>query len=215
MNDRHLEHSPERLYRFFQLLPRLVWGPLAELQVIGAHHVPPSGPFLLICNHQSNLDPILIQAVCPRPVHAMAKSTQFAVPGIGALMARLHAFPVRRYRVDPQAVRIALRRLAAEQGVAIYIEGERSWDGHLASPRLGTVRLILKAGVPVIPTTIAGSYEAWPRWHSRIHLQPVSITFGEPMHFPKLDRKVDREATLPDAAAQIMNRLGAQLPTCA
>ena len=144
----------DAVYRFAQLIPRLVWGPLAGLRVEGVENVPPSGPFLLICNHQSNLDPILIQAVCPRAVHAMAKSNQFAAPVVGRIMKRLLSFPVRRYQADPQAVRYALRQLDRGEGVAIYIEGERTWDGTLQPPRLGTVRLALKAGVRgYIPTS--------------------------------------------------------------
>jgi 1-acyl-sn-glycerol-3-phosphate acyltransferase len=202
----------DAVYRFAQLIPRLVWGPLAGLRVEGVENVPPTGPFLLICNHQSNLDPILIQAVCPRAVHAMAKSTQFAAPVVGRIMKRLLSFPVRRYQADPQAVRHALRKLGRGEGVAIYIEGERTWDGALQPPRLGTVRLILKAGVPVVPCTIAGSYDAWPRWDRHIRLLPVTIRFGAPLHFPKLDHRCERERAVPDTAGRIMEALAGQLP---
>src|SRR5690606_38543582 len=69
-----------------------------------------------------------------------------------------------RFEPDPQAVRLVLRRLREGHGVGLYIEGERSWGGRPQAPRRGTVRLILRAGVPVVPAAIAGSYEAWPRW---------------------------------------------------
>jgi 1-acyl-sn-glycerol-3-phosphate acyltransferase len=198
-------------YRSAQHLARGIWKLFSRLDVAGLENVPRTGPFLLICNHQSNLDPILIQAVCPRAVHAMAKSSQFAVPGISAVMRRLLSFPVRRYQTDPQAVRLVLRRLREGQGVAIYIEGERSWDGRLQPARLGTIRLILKAGVPVIPCTVAGSYEAWPRWHTGIRPHPVRITFGAPLTFPKLDRKADREPLVPATANTVMTTLARQL----
>lgn len=201
----------DAVYRFAQLIPRLVWGPLAGLRVEGLENVPPTGPFLLICNHQSNLDPILIQAVCPRALHSMAKSTQFAAPVVGRIMKRLLAFPVRRYQADPHAVRYALRQLGRGEAVAIYIEGERTWDGQLQPPRLGTVRLALKAGVPIVPCTIAGSYDAWPRWDRRIRLRPVTIRFGPALHFPKLDDRTERERALPDAAVRIMAALAGQL----
>lgn len=202
---------PEPFYRVAQWLPRTFWRSFSRLDVAGLDNVPPTGPFLLISNHQSNLDPILIQAVCPRRVHTMAKSTQFTVPVIAGLMKRLHSFPVRRYQTDPQAVRIVLRRLAQGEGVAIYVEGERTWDGKLQPPRLGTIRLALKAGVPIVPTTITGSYDAWPRWDSRIQLRPIAITFGPAIHLPHLHRKADREAALPAAATTIMDALRRQL----
>lgn len=203
--------KPETFYRVAQWLPRTFWRSFSRLDVAGVENVPPTGPFLVISNHQSNLDPILIQAVCPRRVHAMAKSSQFAVPVIARLMKRLHSFPVRRYQTDPQAVRIVLRRLTEGEGVAIYIEGERTWDGKLQPPRLGTIRLALKAGVPIVPTTITGSYDAWPRWDSRVQFRPIAVTFGPTIHLPHLHQKADREAALPSAAATIMDALRRQL----
>jgi 1-acyl-sn-glycerol-3-phosphate acyltransferase len=195
------------IYRTCQWVARTGWSALAGLEVRGLANIPSKGSFLLICNHESNLDPILIQAVIPRAIHAMAKSSQFLVPVVGFLMKRILAFPVRRFQVDPQAVRLALRRLRSGDGVAVYIEGERSWDGRLQSARPGTVRLALKAGVPVIPCGISGSYEAWPRWASRPQLLPIRITFGQPIHFPQLDSRPAREAALADATALIMGVL--------
>jgi 1-acyl-sn-glycerol-3-phosphate acyltransferase len=194
-------------YRFAQWLMSTLWRGYGSLHVRGREHVPATGPFLLICNHQSNLDPMLIQSVAPRPVHAMAKSTQFAVPVVGQIMRHLWSFPVRRHQVDPLAVRLALRYLHEGYGVCIYVEGERSWDGQLQKPRRGTLRLALKAGVPVIPCVITGSYEAWPRWDRRIRRHHVRITFGPPIPLPHLDRRIDRDAFLDEAADRIMGTL--------
>lgn len=200
------------LYGSCQRIVRSLWPLIGPLHVTGLEHVPASGPFLLVANHQSVLDPILIQTVCPRPVHTMAKSTQFAHPIFAWLMPRLHSFPVRRYQVDPQAVRTALRLLAAGEPVGVYVEGERSWDGRLQPPRLGTLRLILKAGVPVVPCTIAGSYDVWPRWDRGIRRGDVHITFGEPLLFPQLDDREARNRALGETAARLMAALAAPLP---
>lgn len=198
-------------YRFCQRMVRGLWPLIGRLEVQGRELIPQEGPFLLIANHQSILDPIIIQTVCPRPIHTMAKSTQFGAPFLAQLMYRLNSFPVRRYRIDPQAVRYALRILGRGEPVGIYIEGERSWDGKLQQPRLGTLRLILKAGVPVIPCTIQGSYDVWPRWHRGLRRAPIRITFGEPLHFPKLDQRAAREAALPEAARLLMERIAAPI----
>lgn len=194
-------------YRFCQRLVRTLWPLVGPIEVRGRELIPENGPFLLIANHQSVLDPILIQTICPRPIHTMAKSTQFASPVFAQLMYRLNSFPVRRYRIDPQAVRHTLRILRSGEPVGIYVEGERTWDGRLQAPRLGTIRLILKAGVPVIPCTIQGSYDVWPRWHRALRRAPVRITFGEPLRLPRLDQRAAREAALTDTARLIMERL--------
>jgi 1-acyl-sn-glycerol-3-phosphate acyltransferase len=194
------------LYRLAQRLVRALWPLAGKLHVDGLHHIPDRGPFLLIANHQSYLDPILIQAVLRRPLFTMTKSTQFSDPLTGRFLKLLKAFPVRRFEIDPQAVRLVLRYLQQGHGVGIYIEGERSWDGRLQPPRLGTVRVILKAGVPVVPCGISGAYDVWPRW-GRLRRGTIRIRFGSPLRFSPMHRRAEREAYLPHASQQLMSAL--------
>ena len=194
-------------YRVAQRLVKILWPLVGSLDVRGKEHIPDSGPFLLIANHQSYLDPILIQAVVDRPLYTMAKSTEFSSPLVGAALKRLKSFPVRRFEIDPQAVRIVLRHLEAGRGVGIYLEGERTWDGRLKQPRLGTLRVILKAGVPVVPCGISGAYDVWPRWHRKIRRGTVRIRFGAPLRFPQLDDREARNAALPDTRHRLMTAI--------
>jgi 1-acyl-sn-glycerol-3-phosphate acyltransferase len=137
----------------------------------------------------------------------MAKSTQFASPIFAAVMKRCYAFPVRRFQVDPQAVRTALRRLQAGYPVHIYVEGERTWDGLLRPPRPGTVRLALKAGVPILPCAVDGAYDVWPRWDRRVRRGRVRVAFGRPFSLPRVDGRAAREAAVPDASARIIGAI--------
>jgi 1-acyl-sn-glycerol-3-phosphate acyltransferase len=194
-------------YHFYRWLARSLWSLMGGVDVRGLENIPKSGAFIMIANHQSFLDPILVQAVCPRILHSMAKSTQFASPIFRRLLAQLYSFPVRRFEVDPQAVRQVLRRLKQGNAVIVYIEGERSWDGRLQSPRLGTVRVALKAGVPIVPVRVDGAYEAWPRWHRKIRRNRIRIEFREPFRLPHLESREEREPHVLDAADQIMNAI--------
>jgi 1-acyl-sn-glycerol-3-phosphate acyltransferase len=188
-------------------MPRAVWPLFGSLRGEGIENVPAQGPFLLLSNHQSVLDPFFIQTLIPRPCHALAKSTQFGGGLFAAVMKRCYAFPVRRFQVDPQAVRIVLRRLAQGHPVHIYVEGERTWDGTLQPPRPGTVRLALKAGVPIVPCAISGAYEVWPRWARAPRRGDVRVAVGQPFLLPRLDDRREREAALPDAAARIIGAI--------
>lgn len=195
-------------YAFFRAVARLVAWRLVRLEVCGRGHVPRGGPFLLVVNHLSFLDPILVAVACPRRMHALAKSTQFASGRVYAwLLPRVNAIPARRYKVDPQVVRTVLRLLEAGEGVCIYPEGERSWDGAPQPLRRGTVRLLLKAGVPVVPCGISGSYEAKPRWSATRHRARVALRFGEPIVFGVHDTRAEREAAFDAAAARIVSSL--------
>lgn len=175
----------------------------ASVRVHGIEHIPPVGAFFLIANHQSLLDPILVQCSCPRPLHTFTKSSQFKSGVFRWILPRVNAIPVRRYQVDPQAVRVALRRLRDGEGVCIYPEGERSWDGAIQPLRRGTVRLLLAKDLPVVPAWISGSYDVWPRWSRRPRRGKVVLRFGKPLHFGRHDGRKARDRGLEEAERRI------------
>lgn len=186
---------------------------LLKVRSEGKVNVPRKGPFLLFMNHESNLDPLLVHAFCPRQLFTLTKSSAFRGRLMRWLGPRCGSFPTRRYQVDPQAVRVALRYLDDGKGVGVFPEGERSWDAALQPFRPGTVRLMLKAGVPVIPCAVTGTYEVWPRWGSMDWLKfgpgrpHVRIRYGEPIHFGRHDDRAGREAALADATRRIEEAL--------
>jgi 1-acyl-sn-glycerol-3-phosphate acyltransferase len=194
-------------YHFLRWLARTAWWFFGGVEVRGLQNVPKGGACLVMCNHESLLDPIMVHAVCPRILHAMADSSQFGSRAFHRLLPKLYAFPVRGFETDPQAVRQALRRLRAGNAVVIYAEGERSWDGRLQTPRLGAIRLALKAGVPIVPCRVDGTYDAWPRWDRRIRRNRVRVEFREPFRLPKLDARAAREAHLAAATDRVMESL--------
>lgn len=202
---------PDLLYWLVHGGPRWIWRAIGRAEALGLENIPSHGPFLMIANHQSAMDPMLIQSLCPRPMHAMAKSTQFTVPVIGRIMTHCYGYPVRRFQVDPQSVRVTLRRLGQGHPVVIYIEGERTWDGRLQKPRPGTVRLALKAGVPILPAAIAGAYDVWPRWDRIPRPGVICVRYGRSFSLPRLDRRSDREAVLDETSDRIMAAIRAEL----
>ena len=189
-------------YTLFRLTGKWSARALTRMEVSGTSNIPRHGPFFLVANHLSTLDPLMVQGHCPRRVHFFTKSTQFtASRAFHWFLTNVSAIPARRYRVDTQAVRTALRVLEQGDGVGIYLEGERSWDGTLQPFRRGAVRLLLKPGVPVIPCGVAGSYEAWPRWTRRPRRVRVSLRYGAPIHFRVHDTRPERDRAL-DAATE-------------
>jgi len=198
-------------YLFFKSLCAVFGHAVARIEVEGQEWIPREGPFLLMPNHQSVLDPIFVQISVPRnDLFTLTKSTQFGSPFFRWVLPRVQAVPVRRFRVDPQAVRVVLRRLDAGAGVCIYGEGERTWDGAIQPLRRGTVRVLLRAGVPVIPCGVQGSFDVWPRWSRRLRRCHVGVRFGRPLEFGRhLDRERREElleptmATLREALADL------------
>ncbi len=138
----------------------------------------------------------------------MTKSTQFSSGAMRWLLPRLGAFPVRRYRIDPQAVRTLLRLLEVGAVVCVYPEGERTWDGRLQPFRKGALRVALRAGVPIVPVGIRGAFDFWPRWLSRPRRGArLSVHFGEPLEPGAMLDRDERELALPGFEADLRERI--------
>lgn len=128
----------------------------------GIEHIPRNGPLLILSNHVTYADPVILSIPVRRPVHYMAWDRLFHVPGLSWLIRRLRAFPVDIEAADPRATREAVRLLAAGRAVMIFPEAQRSVDGRLGRFRPGAFRLACARAVPVLPATIIGGWESWP-----------------------------------------------------
>jgi len=143
---------------FVRLGARLYLGVRFE----GARHIPAAGPLIIVANHVTYADPVLVSIPVRRPVYYMAWNALFGIPGLAWLIRRLRAFPVEIESADPRATREAVRLLQAEEAVMIFPEGGRSLDGRLGRFKPGAFRLACTLGVPLLPVTIVGGHESWP-----------------------------------------------------
>lgn len=179
------------LYALAVLLSRGILLAGWSYRAFGLRRVPCSGGVLLASTHQSHLDPVLIGIALGRPVHFMARSTLFEIPGFGTLIRALNAFPVRRGTADLEAMREGIRRLRAGAALLVFPEGTRSPDGRIQPIHPGALLLAVRAGVPVVPVIVDGANRAWPKHRSFPRPHPVSVRFGEPIPLPESS---DREA---------------------
>ncbi|MFC4639112.1 lysophospholipid acyltransferase family protein [Deinococcus hohokamensis] len=140
-------------------LPVLLSG--MHLEIHGAEHIPPPGtPLVVASNHVSALDPFLVARALPpgRYIQFMAKQELF-VPVIGAIIRAGGSFPVDRRSNDVQAVRTALRILAAGGTVGIFPEGTRaSASGELQG---GVALIAAKGRAPILPVGLSRSGKRW------------------------------------------------------
>jgi 1-acyl-sn-glycerol-3-phosphate acyltransferase len=159
---------------------------LFDLKVYGRRHVPKAGGVLIVCNHQSNLDPVLVAVRLDRPLNYIAKSQLFHRRFVRWLLRSLNAFPVRQGTGDVGAVRETIRRLQEGHIINIYPEGRRTPDGNLQALQKGVALIIKRANVPVVPAAIIGAFDAWPIHRRLPRSAPVRIRFAAPLDLASL-----------------------------
>lgn len=181
-----------------------------RLRVRGLEHVPAEGGCLLAANHASFLDPpVLGVAAGARPVRFLARASLLEFPVFRWLLPRLEVIPIEPGRGDVAALRATLRALQRGGLVAIFPEGTRSDDGLLLPPRGGIGFLIAKAGVPVVPAFLDGTFRAWPRKRRVPRPARISVAFGPPIRPEEIAAEGAGREAFERLARQIMARIAA------
>lgn len=168
-----------RVYSFLQRGLRVLLRLYHRLNVEGVDWVPDQGPFLLVGNHVSYLDPFYIAAILKQPVSFMAKEESFSHPLARWFLKQVGAFSVNREKVDIGSLRTALTRLEEGKVVGLFPEGGRRESDPLQELKDGAAYLAVRSQVPVLPVVIEGTDRALPRGGRWIRPAKVRIRFGE------------------------------------
>jgi 1-acyl-sn-glycerol-3-phosphate acyltransferase len=187
---------------------RLMWAAarvVFRARIHDAHHVPRTGPVVIVPNHPSYLDPALVYALMPRRMHLMAWDALFRIPVVRWCMERGGAFPVRLAGGEREAITNARRLLKAGRCVGIFAEGGRSSRGGRMRPfRNGPSVLAIRAGAPIVPVTINGTQWLWPRGRTTPRLGgPVRMQVHPPIFPPETGPKAARGALPDQITAQV------------
>lgn len=182
-------------YRTAKAICRIILALLRRWEVQGAENLPPTGGAVVIANHISYWDPVVVGCALNRQVYFMAKAELFEIPLLGPLITRLGAFPVRRNGADPASVRRSLELLKSGRVIGIFPEGTRSHSGEILEPHLGAAMLALKVGVPIVPVAVNGTKGVAGK---------VRVSIGKPLEFTALYRKKAGKAELEQVSRQVM-----------
>jgi 1-acyl-sn-glycerol-3-phosphate acyltransferase len=157
---------PEYLLRFIAFLTaRCVY----RLRVRGEEHIPTQGAAVLVCNHVSFVDAVVLMAASPRPIRFIMDHRIFATPLLGALFRLAKAIPIAPQREDPaiyeRAFAQAREVLADGDLLAIFPEGSITRDGRLGEFKGGIMKILESQPVPVVPLALQN---LWGSYFSRI-----------------------------------------------
>lgn len=174
-------------YRICRLFCQVFYLLFFRGRVFHIDNVPRSGGVMLICNHQSFLDPVLATLALPRECHYMARDTLFHNPTLKAIIEYLNAFPIKRNTADVGAVKESLKRLKRGDVLVVFPEGTRTHDGTIRSLEPGAIMIARKAGAMMVPTVILGAFESWPRVSPLPMPGRVVVAYGDPIDPRSLD----------------------------
>jgi len=175
-----------RFYEACRCTCRLITTVAFDLKVYRQDYVPQYGGVMIASNHQSYLDPVLIASQLKRPLSFLAKSELFENRYFGWLIRNLNAFPVKQGTGDVGAVKETIRRLQEGHALNLFPEGSRCDDGEIGPMLPGIGLIIRKAGVPVVPAAIDGSFQAWPKSRTLPKPRPLRVLYGPPMELDDL-----------------------------
>jgi 1-acyl-sn-glycerol-3-phosphate acyltransferase len=148
-----------------------------SLRRSGWRNIPVQGPVLLLANHQSMFDPVLVGLASRRYLSYLARKTLFEQPVLAPLIRSLNAIPIDR-GMGKDGIQAVLNALAQGQAVLMFPEGERTYTGAVQPLKPGVSLLVKRLTCPIVPVGIAGAFAAWGRSTPIPRPSPLQLTPG-------------------------------------
>jgi 1-acyl-sn-glycerol-3-phosphate acyltransferase len=157
--------TPEFLLRFLcWMLIKFAY----RLRVSGLENIPNKGPVIIVANHVSYVDALVITAACRRPIQFIMDHNIFKTPVLAWVFKQMKAIPIASAKEKPELIEAAFARakktLQDGDVVGIFPEGKLTATGDINAFRLGIERLVSETGAPVVPLALRG---LWGSFFSR------------------------------------------------
>lgn len=167
-----------------------------RIEILGAENVPRDPPFVLIANHESHLDALVLASamrrrLCSKVFPIAAGDVFFETPATSIASAFfLNALPMWRKACGPHALAALRERLVGEPcGYILFPEGTRSRDGTMQRFKAGLGMLIAETTVPVVPCLLEQTFEAFPPKARLPRPRKVRLTIGTPRVFDQVPNR--------------------------
>jgi len=179
---------------FLRFLTWILINTLYRMRVSGLQQLPESGPAMLVCNHVSYVDALLIGGSVPRPTRFVMYYKLYNLPLLRFVFRAAKVIPIASLREDPALLERAMSEIskALREGelVCVFPEGGLTGDGDMANFRTGVERMLANDPVPVIPMALQGLwgsiFSRWNRAMGRTQLprrfwSKVGLVISEPL----------------------------------
>ena len=173
-------------------------GVFHRLKIVGRENLPAQPPYILVANHTSHLDALVLAAPLPwrlrdRVFPIAAGDVFFETPMMSAFSAFfLNALPMWRKKCGPHALQELRDRLLSDPCVyVLFPEGGRSRDGQMMPFKKGMGMLVAGTPVPVVPCYLTGCFDAMPANRRWPRPGRIGVTIGKPLDFANVPNDRD------------------------
>lgn len=168
-------------YRILRGFLRLVLKLFFDLKVEGLENVKTGSKVILAGNHTSVLDGLIVMAAYPQRIYFLVAESIFKRRFLGFIARQLGFIPVKRGKLNKDAIREAIRILETRNALGIFPEGKITEDGKLTEGKKGVAVIAQKTNSVIIPFAIEGAFYAWPLKEKYPRRHPVIIKFSSPL----------------------------------
>jgi 1-acyl-sn-glycerol-3-phosphate acyltransferase len=183
---------------FYWIMKNLIAGPVLltvfRPWISGLENVPRTGGAILASNHLSFIDSVILPLVLRRRISFLAKSDYFTGKGIKGWFTKLFFDATGQLPIDRSGGKASEASLNTGLGVlarggllGIYPEGTRSPDAKLYRGRTGVARMVLEAGVPIIPVAMVDTEKVMPIGSKVPKIRRIGIIIGKPLDFSRFE----------------------------
>ena len=180
-----------------------------RVEVRGMEKLEAGRNYIFMANHTSNLDPPVLLPTIPGRCSVLVKKELFRIPILGTGMKMAALVPVDRSNREAAIESVNAATAVLRQGLhmLIFPEGTRSRDGRLLPFKKGPFHLAIDAGVFIVPVTLLGTYELWPKNAFALRPGTVAVVFHQPID-PR--SYADRDSLMKATAEIIASALPAE-----
>ena len=181
------------------------------ITIINREKLIEEGPAVIVCNHQSFLDPPLVGCLYTNAIHFLARKSLMDNAILRAAFPYCNVIPIDQTRPDPAGIMSFIRHVRSGNRVLIFPEGSRCDDGqiHDAQPGIGLILSRIGHDVPVQPIRIEGAYDCLPIHSNKLKFKPITISVGDPIPLTEQDFNARGRGAQRALGAKIMDAIRA------
>lgn len=181
-------------YRISWFICWLICKIVFRLEISGRENIPKKEAVMIVANHTSFLDPVIIGVSSPRILTYLAREDLFEIPFFRRLLWALGNIPISRRKLEFSLLNKISKLAEQKKAFVIFPEGTRSKTGRIGSGKAGVGLIAWRARVKIIPTLILGTDKALPVKAKFIRLAKIKIIFGQALNLSSFyQREPSRE----------------------